>query len=120
MPSVDILSPIFRALFNKLSERHSSELTSLSHMLLEAQRHSLLPRTANRDALTALQQCLLLYIVQKITFDLVDFILCKMEDVIADGMKMGRLFPYTHIISYIMAKAKGTRVGPSRLTSFQT
>nr|CAB3503072.1 unnamed protein product [Digitaria exilis] len=84
-----------------LSERHPSELMPLAHTLLEAMR---------QDALTALQQWLLSYLVQQIPFDLVDFILCEIEDVISDGMKMGRFLPYGHIISYIMASAPGERI----------
>lgn len=62
-PNVDIVGPIFRAPFNELSERRPSKLTPLSHTLLEALRCILLPKTGNRDALTALQKCLLAYIV---------------------------------------------------------
>lgn len=112
-PIVDMVTPIFRAPFNELSETHPSELTPLAHTLLE--RHSLLARTGNRDALTTLQQWLLAHIVHRLQFNLVDIILCEIDDVISDGMKMGRFFPYTHIISFIMAKAKGTRVGPGGL-----
>lgn len=40
-------------------------------------------------------------------FYLVDFILCELENVIADSIKMGRFMPYVHLISYILAGSMG-------------
>lgn len=68
--------------------------------MLELLRRTLLSRTGNKDKITSLQQWLLSYIVCRQPFDLVDFLLCEMEDVIADSIKMGRLMPYAHIISF--------------------
>ena len=35
-------------------------------------------------------------------FDTVDFLLCEIQDSIADGLKAGRQQPYAHIISYLL------------------
>ena len=50
---------------------------------------------------TGLQQLLLLHILTHEPFDIVDFILAEIEDVITDGMGVVWQFPYAHWISYI-------------------
>lgn len=50
--------------------------------------------TGNRDGITALQQWLLAYIIRQQQFDIVDFILCEIEDVISNNIKMGPFKPY--------------------------
>ena len=47
------------------------------------------------------QPLLLLHILTHEPFDIVDFILAEIEDVITDGMGVVRQFPYAHWISYI-------------------
>src|SRR4026207_1372622 len=42
------------------------------------------PRIGYNEGITALQQCLLLYIMTSCDFDLVDFFICELEDVIMD------------------------------------
>lgn len=41
------------------------------------------------------------------SFDIVDFLLCEIEDVIPNSIKMGRFMPYGHIISYLLAGSLG-------------
>ena len=53
------------------------------------------------EGFTGLQQLLLLRILTHEPFDIVDFILAEIEDVITDGMGVVRQFPYAHWISYI-------------------
>ena len=53
------------------------------HMAL---RRTLLPRSGNPKGFTVLQQLLLLHILTHDPFDIVDFILAEIEDVITDGM----------------------------------
>ena len=48
-----------------------------------------------------MQQLLLLHILTHEPFDIVDFILAEIEDVITDRMGVVRQFPYAHWISYI-------------------
>ena len=47
------------------------------------------------------EQLLLLHILTHEPFDIVDFILDEIEDVITNGMGVVRQFPYAHWISYI-------------------
>ena len=44
----------------------------------------------NRESLTSLQQWLLLSTWTRYQFDFVDFMLCEIEDVIADAISVGR------------------------------
>jgi len=60
-----------------------------------------LPRSGYPKGFTGLQQLLLLHILTHEPFDIVDFILAEIEDVITDGMGVVRQFPYAHWISYI-------------------
>ena len=68
------------------------------HMAL---RRTLLPRTGYPEGFTALQQQLLIHILRHEPFNIVDFILAEIEDVVTDGMGQGRQLPYAHWISHI-------------------
>ena len=57
------------------------------HMAL---RRTLLPRSSYPEGFTGLQQLLLLHILTHEPFDIVDFILAEIEDVITDGMGVVR------------------------------
>ena len=63
-------------------------------------RRTLLPRSGYPEGFTGLQQLLLLHILTHELFDIVDFILAEIEDVITNGMGVVRQFPYAHWISY--------------------
>ena len=59
------------------------------------------PSLLTPEGFTGLQQLLLLHILTHEPFDIVDFILAEIEDVITDGMGVVCQFPYAHWISYI-------------------
>jgi len=103
-PDHEIAKICFQEPFGPASPRSQSDLTPLAAIILEGLRRSLLPRTRNPGTLTALQQWLLSYMLMKEPFDIVDFLICEIEDVIAEGLTVGRRFPYAHIISYILAR----------------
>jgi len=42
------------------------------------------------EAVTSIQQWLLLHILSRTPFDIVDFLLCEVEESIVDGVKAGR------------------------------
>jgi hypothetical protein len=67
-------------------------------------RRSLLFRIGYNEGITALQQWLLLYIMTGRDFDLVDFFICELEDVIMDGMTVHREQPFAHWICWILAQ----------------
>ena len=70
-----------------------------------ALRHSLLPWMGGGEVVTSIQHWLLLHILSHTPFDIVDFLLCGVEESIADGVKAGRQQPYAHIISYLLDRA---------------
>jgi len=86
-------------------------LTPLATIILEVLRRTILPRTGYREAITALQQWTLAYILHRRDFDIVDFLLCEIEDTIADGLRVGRRFPFGHYLSYMICRA-GPPMGP--------
>lgn len=106
-PDYQMLTPAFHTSFGPLFERHLSDLNSLGRFLLEIVRHTLLLRTASRDSITTLQQWLLAYVIRQHQFDIADFILCELEEVIADSIKMGHFMPYAHLILYILVGGMG-------------
>ena len=67
-----------------------------------AMRKTVRPRGGNRESLTSLQQWLLLSIWTREQFDFLDFMLCEIEDVIADAINVGRQQVYPHIIYYLL------------------
>ena len=76
-------------------------LTPEAYAVHMALRRTLLPRSGYPEGFTGLQQLLLLHILTHEPFDLVDFILAEIEDVITDGMGVVHQFPYAHLISFI-------------------
>ena len=76
-------------------------LTPEAYAVHIALRRTLLQRSGYPEGFTGLQQLLLLHILTHEPFDIVDFILAEIEDVITDGMGVVRQFPYAHWISYI-------------------
>jgi len=61
-------------------------------------------RIGYNEGITALQQWLLLYIMTGRDFDLVDFFICELEDVILDGMTVHRRHPFAHWICWILTQ----------------
>ena len=68
-------------------------MTPVAHTIHLALRKSLLFRIGYNEGITTLQQWLLLYIMTGRGFDLVDFFICELEDVIMDGMTIHRRHP---------------------------
>ena len=79
-------------------------------------------RIGYSEGTTALQQWLLIYILGGLPFDIVDFFICELEDVIMDGLTLSRRQPYAHWISWILAQLDQRRmmhVLESSTTSFK-
>jgi hypothetical protein len=50
----------------------------------------------NAESLTGVQQWLLMYVMAKHPFDIVDIMISEIEDAIMDGMGMTRQQPFAH------------------------
>jgi len=83
-------------------QRHPLLLTPAACVVHRALRRTLLPRSGYAEALTAPQQWLLSFIFHQTPFDIVDLLLCEMEDIIFDGVRVRRQLAYGHFICHIL------------------
>jgi hypothetical protein len=67
-------------------------------------RRTLLPRMGYREAATHIQLWLLGALVSHSEFDVVDFLICEIEDTILDGLRARRQLPYAHYLCHIFAQ----------------
>ena len=89
-PEHDEIVALFCLSFPPSYHRASDLLTDVAYTILMALRKTLLPRTDYLEGFASLQQRIVLHILNHQPFDIVDFILAKIEDVITDGMGVGR------------------------------
>jgi hypothetical protein len=66
-------------------------------------RRSLLPRTGYREATTHILLWLLGALIIDSEFDVVDFLICEIEDTVLDGIRARRQVPYAHYLYHIFA-----------------
>jgi hypothetical protein len=64
----------------------------------------LLPRMGYREAATHIQLWLLGALVSHSEFDVVDFLICEIEDTVLDGLRAWRQLPYAHYLCHIFAQ----------------
>jgi hypothetical protein len=57
-----------------------------------------------REATTHIQLWLLSALVSHLEFDLVDFLICEIEDTVLDGLRARRHLPYAHYLCHIFAQ----------------
>jgi hypothetical protein len=67
-------------------------------------RQTLLPRMGYREAATHIQLWLLGALVSHSEFDVVDFLICEIEDTVLDGLHARRQLPYAHYLCHIFAQ----------------
>jgi hypothetical protein len=67
-------------------------------------RRTLLPRMGYREATTHIQLWLLGALVCHSEFDVVDFLICEIEDTVLDGLRAHRQLPYAHYLCHIFAQ----------------
>ena len=98
------VSVLFQPPFLPGTPRVPSRLTPVAYVIHFALKRSLLFRIGYSEGITALQQWLLIYILGGLPFDIVDFFICELEDVIMEGLTSSRRHPYAHWISWILAQ----------------
>jgi hypothetical protein len=67
-------------------------------------RQTLLPRMGYREAATHIQLWLLGALISHSEFDVVDFLICEIEDIVLDGLRARRQLPYAHYLCHIFAQ----------------
>ena len=89
-PSDEDVSVLFEPPFLPGTPRVPSRLTPVAYMIHFALKRSLLLRIGYSEGITALQQWLLIYILGGLPFDIVDFFICELVDVIIEGLTSSR------------------------------
>jgi hypothetical protein len=95
---------LFQPPFLPGTPRVPSRFTPVAYVLHFALKRSLLFQIEYSEGITALQQWLLVYILGGLLFDIVNFFICELEDVIMEGLTSSRRQPYAHWISWILAQ----------------
>jgi hypothetical protein len=109
LPSDDEISFLFQQLFLPGTPRTPDHLIREAYVVHYALRRSVLYRMGNTESLTGEQQLLLMYVMAKHPFDLVDIMLAEIEDAIMDGMGMTRQQPFAHWISWLLSRLEAQR-----------
>jgi hypothetical protein len=103
-PGTAHVAALFRPPFSDGSRRSPADFTTASKFLFQLMRRTLLPRMGYREATTHIQLWLLGALVSHSEFDVVDFLICEIEDTVLDGMRARRQLPYAHYLCHIFAQ----------------
>jgi hypothetical protein len=109
LPSDEEISFLFLQLFLPGTPRTPDRLTREAYVVHYALRRSVLYRMGNAESLTGVQQWLLMFVMAKRPFDLVDRLISEIEDAIMDGMEMTRQQPFAHWISWLLSQLEAQR-----------
>lgn len=72
--------------------------------IYELMRRTLLPRIGYRDDITHIQLWLLGALVSHSMFDIVDFLICEIEDIVLDGLRARHQLPYAHYFYHMFVQ----------------
>jgi hypothetical protein len=103
-PGTAHVAALFRPPFSDGSRRSPADFTTAAKYLFELIRRTLLPRMGYREATTHIQLWLLGALVSHSEFDVVDFLICEIEDTVLDGIRVRRQLPYAHYLCHIFAQ----------------
>jgi hypothetical protein len=103
-PGTAYVAALFRPPFSDGSRRSPADFTTAAKYLFELIRRTLLPRMGYREATTHIQLWLLGALVSHSEFDVVDFLICEIEDTVLDGIRARRKLPYAHYLCHIFAQ----------------
>jgi hypothetical protein len=103
-PGTAHVTALFRPPFSDGSRRSPTDFTTSAKFLFQLMRQTLLQRMGYREATTHIQLWLLGALVSHSEFDVVDFLICDIEDTVLDGMCARRQLPYAHYLCHIFAQ----------------
>jgi hypothetical protein len=109
LPSDDEISFLFLQPFLPGTPRTPDRLTCEAYVVHYALRRSVLYRMGNTELLTGVQQWLLMYVMAKRPFDIVDILISEVEDAIMDGMGMTRQQSFAHWINWLLSRLEAQR-----------
>jgi hypothetical protein len=94
---------LFRPPFIEGLRRSLADFTPAAKYLYELMRRTLLPRMGYRKATTHIRLWLLGALISHSEFDVVDFLICEIENTVLDGLRARRQLPYAHYLCHIFA-----------------
>jgi hypothetical protein len=103
-PGTAHIAALFRPPFSDRSRRSLADFTTAAKFLYQLMRQALLPWMGYREAATHFQLWLLGALVSHSEFDVVDFLICEIEDTVIDGLCARRQLPYAHYLCHIFAQ----------------
>jgi hypothetical protein len=103
-PATAHVAALFRLPFTDGSRRSPVDFTPAAKYLYQLMRQTLLPRMGYREATTHIQLWLLGALILHSEFDVVDFLICEIEDTILDGLRARRQLPYAHYLCHIFTQ----------------
>jgi hypothetical protein len=109
LPSDEEISFLFVQSFLLATPRTPDRLICEMYVVHYTLRRSVLYRMGNAKSLTGVQQWLLMYMMAKRPFNIVDIVLAEIEDTIMDGMGMTRQQPFAHRISWLLSHLEAQR-----------
>jgi hypothetical protein len=89
-PSTAHVAALFRPPFSDGSRHSPADFTTAARFLYQLMRRTLLPRMGYKEAATHIQLWLLGALVSHSEFDVVDFLICEIEDTVLDGLRARR------------------------------
>jgi hypothetical protein len=102
-PGTAHIAALFRLPFSDGSRCSPADFTTAAKFLYQLMRRTLLPRMGYREAATHIQLWLLGALVSHSKFDVVDFLICEIEDTVLDGLRARRQLLYAHYLCHIFA-----------------
>jgi hypothetical protein len=103
-PGTAHVATLFRPPFSDGSRRSPADFTTAAKYLYELIRRTLLSRMGYKEATTHIQLWLLGALVSHSEFNIVDFLICEIEDTVLDGIRARRQLPYAHYLCHIFAQ----------------
>jgi hypothetical protein len=106
LPTYDKIIFLFQQLFLPGTPRTPDRLTREAYVVHYTLLSSVLYRMGNDESIIGVQQWLLMYVMAKHPFNIVDIRISEVEDAIMDGMGMTRQQPFAHWISWLLSRLK--------------
>jgi hypothetical protein len=103
-PATAHFTTLFRPPFTDGSRRSPADFTPAAKFLYELMRRTLLSRMGYREATTHIQLWLLGALISHSEFNVVDFLICEIEDTVLDGLRARRQLSYAHYLYHIFAQ----------------
>jgi hypothetical protein len=109
LPFDDEISFLFLQSFLPGPPKTPGRLTREAYVVHYALRRSILYKMGNAESLTGVQQWLLMYVMAKHHFDIVNILISEVENAIMDGMGMTQQQLFAHWINCLLSRLEDQR-----------